>query len=113
MPPHRGCIVRSHFDESGQGLYISAMPSTYSVAQAQAQLPELLRKIGNDLIVITRRDKTVAYLISAQRMEAIVETLEVIADPEAMRAVRRARAGKGKYYQDDSVHLCRSPRHCL
>jgi PHD/YefM family antitoxin component YafN of YafNO toxin-antitoxin module len=64
-----------------------------SARQAQAQLPALLRKIGNDLIVITRRDKTVAYLISAQRMEAIVETLEVIADPEAMRAVRRARTG--------------------
>jgi len=74
------------------------MSSTYSVAEAQAQLPALLRKVENDLIVITRRDKTVAYLVSAQRMEAIVETLEVMADPEAMKAVRQARAGKGKYY---------------
>ena len=74
------------------------MPSTYSVAEAQAQLPALLRKVENDLIVITRRDKTVAYLVSAQRMEAIVETLELMADPEAMKAVRQARAGKGKYY---------------
>jgi PHD/YefM family antitoxin component YafN of YafNO toxin-antitoxin module len=79
------------------------MPSTYSVAEAQAQLPALLRKIENDLIVITRRDKTVAYLVSARRMEAIVETLEVIADPEAMKAVRRARAGKGKYYPADVI----------
>jgi hypothetical protein len=30
-------------------------------------------------------------------MEAIVETLEVMADPEAMKALRRAREGKGKY----------------
>ena len=74
------------------------MSSTYSVAEAQAQLPALLRKVENDLIVITRRDKTVAYLVSAQRMEAIVETLEVMADPEAMKALQRARAGKGKYY---------------
>ena len=74
------------------------MSSTYSVAEAQAQLPALLRKVENDLIVITRRDKTVAYLISAQRMEAIAETLELMADPKAMKAVRQARAGKGKYY---------------
>jgi prevent-host-death family protein len=79
------------------------MPSTYSVAEAQAQLPALLRKVENDLIVITRRDKTVAYLVSAQRMEAIVETLEVMADPEAMKAVRQARAGKGKYYPANIV----------
>jgi prevent-host-death family protein len=79
-------------------LYSLTMPSTYSVAEAQAQLPALLRKVEQDLIVITRHDKTVAYLISAQRMEAIVETLEVMADPEAMKALRRAREGKGKYY---------------
>ena len=74
------------------------MSSTYSVAEAQAQLPALLRKVDNGLIVITRRDKTIAYLVSAQRMEAIAETLEVMADPEAMKALRRAREGKGKYY---------------
>jgi PHD/YefM family antitoxin component YafN of YafNO toxin-antitoxin module len=58
----------------------------------------LLKRAENDLIVITRRDKTVAYLVSAQRMEAIVETLEIMADPEAMKALRRAREGEGKYY---------------
>jgi hypothetical protein len=31
-------------------------------------------------------------------MEAIVETLEVMADPQAMKALRRARERKGKYY---------------
>ena len=74
------------------------MRSTYSVSEAQAQLPTLLKRAENDLIVITRRDKTVAYLVSAQRMEAIVETLEIMADPEAMKALRRARKGEGKYY---------------
>ena len=70
------------------------MSSTYSVAEAQAQLPALLKKADNDLIVITRRDKTVAYLVSVQRMEAIVETLELMADPQAMRALRRARSAR-------------------
>jgi len=74
------------------------MRSTYSVSEAQAQLPTLLKRAEKDLIVITRRDKTVAYLVSAQRMEAIVETLEIMADPEAMKALRRAREREGKYY---------------
>jgi prevent-host-death family protein len=74
------------------------MRSTYSVSEAQAQLPALLKRAQNDLIVITRRDKTVAYLVSAQRMEAIVESLEIMADPEAMKALRRARERRGKYY---------------
>ena len=74
------------------------MRPTYSVSEAQAQLPTLLKRAENEVIVITRRDKTVAYLVSAQRMEAIVETLELMADPEAMKAVRRAREHKVKYY---------------
>jgi antitoxin YefM len=68
------------------------------VSEAQAQLPTLLKRAENEVIVITRRDKTVAYLVSAQRMEAIVETLELMADPEAMKALRRARENKGKFY---------------
>jgi prevent-host-death family protein len=72
--------------------------STYSVSEAQAQLPALLKKAEQDLIAIAKRDKTVAYLISVERMEAIAETLEIMADPKAMKALQRARAGKGRYY---------------
>lgn len=74
------------------------MGSTYSVSEAQAQLPALLKKAQGDLIAIANRDKTVAYLVSAERMEAITETLEIMADPKAMRAISRARKGRGKYY---------------
>jgi prevent-host-death family protein len=72
--------------------------STYSVSEAQAQLPALLKKAENDLIAIAKRDKTVAYLVSAERMEAIAETLEIMADVKAMKAISRARKGQGKYY---------------
>ena len=50
------------------------------------------------MIAIAKRDKTVAYLVSAERMEAIAETLEMMADPKAMRAIGGARRGKGRYY---------------
>jgi PHD/YefM family antitoxin component YafN of YafNO toxin-antitoxin module len=74
------------------------MESTYSVSEAQAQLPALLKRAETDLIAIAKLDKTVAYLVSAERMQAIAETLEIMADPKAIRALLRARVGKGKYY---------------
>jgi antitoxin YefM len=72
--------------------------STYSVTEAQAALPALLKKAHGELIVITRHDKAVAYVVSAERMAAIAETLEIMADPNAMKAIRRARRGEGKYF---------------
>ena len=73
------------------------MSSTYSVTEAQAALPALLKKAHGELIVITRHDKAVAYVVSAERMASIAETLEIMADPKAMDAIRRARRGKGEY----------------
>ncbi|MBX7157616.1 MAG: type II toxin-antitoxin system Phd/YefM family antitoxin [Verrucomicrobiae bacterium] len=74
------------------------MTSTYSITEAQAKLPSLVKKAEDRPIVITRRDKVVGYLLSPERMESILETLEIMADPKAMKAIRDAEAGKGKYY---------------
>lgn len=79
-------------------LQFSDMASTYSVTQAQAALPALLRKSADELITITRREKAVAFIISAERMAALAETLEIMADSAAMKAIRRARSGKEKFY---------------
>ncbi len=65
------------------------MKSTYSVSRAQSCLPSLLRdaaKTGS--AVITRHNETVAYVVSRDRMEAIVETMEVLSNPKAMKAIR-------------------------
>jgi len=74
------------------------MNSTYSVTEAQAKLPRLLKDASDRPVAIQRRNETVAYVISRARMEAIAETLELLANPEALEAFRRDRAGKGKLY---------------
>lgn len=74
------------------------MGSTYSVTEAQAKLPELLREAEDHLVAVQRRNETVAYVISRARMEAIAETLELLATPRAMAAIARDQAGKGKYH---------------
>ena len=73
------------------------MGSTYSVTDAQTQLPRLIRQAEKGAPVsIRRRNETVAYLVSRERMEAIVETLELLANPAAMKAIAAHRAGKTK-----------------
>jgi len=75
------------------------MDSTYTVTEAQAQLPALLRELPtHSPVSLTRHDKTVAYLISKDQMEGIIETMEILANPEAMKAIRKYQAGEMKFY---------------
>lgn len=73
------------------------MAATYSVSQAQTNLPRLLKDAGKESIAITRRNETVAYLVSRERMEAITETLEILGNAGAMQAIRDYEAGKTKF----------------
>jgi antitoxin YefM len=74
------------------------MSSTYTVSEAQTQLPRLLRRAeSGEAVGIRRRNDTVAYLLSRERMEAIVETMELLASPQAMKAVAAHRAGRTKF----------------
>jgi antitoxin YefM len=71
------------------------MNRTYSVRQAQAQLPRLLR--SRQTITICRRDEPISYLVPKERWEAIAETLDLLSNPKAMKVLRAARAGKLRY----------------
>ena len=42
-------------------------------------------------------EETVAFIVPRERMEALLETMEIMANPAAMRAIRRDQSGKGKY----------------
>jgi antitoxin YefM len=83
-----------------------SMYSTYSVTKAQSALPRLLKDAAKSgTIAITRHDETVAYLVSRERMEAIVETLDILGNSAAMRAVHAYRQGKMKFQPlEDSDH---------
>ena len=74
------------------------MPGTYQVKEAQRQLPALLRRAERGLLsTIWRRDKPVAHLIGTERMAAIAETMEILANPAAMKAIHDAEAGRGRF----------------
>jgi prevent-host-death family protein len=86
-------------DALARYLYRTPMKNTYTITEAQAKLPKLVREAtGGHAFGITKHGETVAYLISCERLEAILETLEIMANPKAMKAIRDARAGRTKMY---------------
>ena len=68
--------------------------STYSVSKAQARLPALCR--SQKTTPITKRGQVVAFLVPKARMESLFEQMEIMANPDAMKAIKRARIGKAK-----------------
>ncbi len=80
------------------------MNSTYTIASGQREFPSLVKRAEKgELAVVTRHDKPVAYVISAERMEAMLETMEPLANPEFMRALEAGRSGKTPYHTLDSI----------
>ena len=67
---------------------------------AQSRFPSLVRESAHSgTVAITRHDETVAYVVSRERMEAIMETMDILANSEAMRALREYELGKTRFYE--------------
>ena len=69
-----------------------ALKNTLTVAQAQAQFPALCRK--DKTSAITRNGEVVAFIVPRKRMAGLLEQMEILANPEAMAAIERAKVGK-------------------
>ena len=70
------------------------MKTTVSLTQAQAELPKLAR--SGQTFTLLRHGEPISVLIPVARLEAILETLEVLGNPAAMKAIGDYRSGKGK-----------------
>jgi PHD/YefM family antitoxin component YafN of YafNO toxin-antitoxin module len=74
------------------------MRSTYSIAQGQNDFPRLVRAAEKEgIAIVTRHDHAVAYVVSRKKMEAYIETMELLANPKFMRVLRQHEAGKLKF----------------
>lgn len=78
----------------------------YTIAEAGSRLPELLIEAETHPVSITRDDHTVLFLITPDRLEALIETRELLANPAAMEAIQAARNGEGTYHSlEEFEHL--------
>jgi PHD/YefM family antitoxin component YafN of YafNO toxin-antitoxin module len=68
---------------------------TMTIAKAQSGLPKLCR--SKQPVLITADHRPVSVLLPIEDYEALIETMDLLANPEAVRTLRAAKAGKLKY----------------
>jgi hypothetical protein len=72
------------------------MKDTLTITQGQARFPALCRK--EKTTAITRNGEVVSFIVPRKKMSALLEQMEILANPEALAAIHQARAGKGTYH---------------
>lgn len=71
------------------------MANSYSIAAGQKDFPKVVSKSEQgDPVAIERHGKTVAYVISKDRFDAMLETLELLSNGEFVQVLGAHRAGK-------------------
>jgi antitoxin YefM len=71
------------------------MKSTYSVTEAQANLPKIVK--ADRVVGISKHSVVQGFYIPRERFEALLETMEILANPKAMEAIKEYEAGKTKF----------------
>jgi len=80
------------------------MKSTYSIKEAQSKLAGLVHEAETGgMATITRHGIPVAYVMGADDLASLAETMELLANPAARKAIADAEAGKGKVYTLDEI----------
>jgi len=71
----------------------------YSISKGQSEFPALVRAAQRrGVATITKHDEPVAYVVSREKWESVLETMELLANEDFQRQLKRMRAGKVKYY---------------
>ena len=77
------------------------------VTKAKTKLLDIIRKIesSDDTVAITKNGVPEAVLLSMNKFEGLVETLEVLSDEKAMKSIRKSikEAREGKWLDFDEV----------
>jgi len=80
------------------------MKTTVSISKGQDTFPSLVKAAEKGgVITVTRHDEPVACVIGHDRMSAIAETLEIMGNPAAMKAIAEFEAGKTKFVSIDQI----------
>jgi antitoxin YefM len=74
------------------------MPDSYTIKTAQQKFSAVVQEASDHPVTITKQGKAVAVMMSMERLESIAETMEILADPKAMAAIRKHREGRGVYH---------------
>jgi prevent-host-death family protein len=77
------------------------------ITKAKRELLDVVRELVSQdrTIAITKKGTPVAVLLSMEKFESLLETLDILSDPRTMRALRAAirEAGKGEWVSYEQV----------
>ncbi len=83
------------------------MTRTLPISEVKTHLPEIVDKVmaRDEQIVVTRKGKPAAVILSYGEYESLRETLDVLSDPVMMKQIHKsmsyfAKGGKGKSFED-------------
>ncbi len=88
-------------------LYTTSMTKVVPFTEARARLTELLDEVSerHEHVVITRNGRPAGVVLSSDEYESLVETLDVLEDEEALKALRESESDvqAGRVYSLDEV----------
>jgi len=77
------------------------------VTEAKNRLLDLVRDLQakDDIVAITKNGVPAAILLSVEKFEGFLETIDILSDERAMRSLRRSlrEAGAGRWLRHDEV----------
>lgn len=80
----------------GLGVSLFTVKDTLSISEVGRNPSAAVRLAAkNGSVPVCKNGRTVAVLMSKARLEAIMDQIEILSNPKAMAAIRRAKAGKG------------------
>lgn len=80
--------------------------TTLDISEARKQFNSLDQRLkGDRVIYVTRHNKKAFAVVDLDYLSAVIETVEVLADPEAMQMLRDSIADirAGRLYDHDDV----------
>lgn len=89
------------------------MVSTMSLKELRPELPKVIENIDGkmDRYIITKRGKPVVVILSVHDYEALMETLDILADPQALAGLRRGeediRKGRTRSWKEIKYSLAK------
>jgi prevent-host-death family protein len=87
------------------------MSKVLPLSEVKAKFSEIVDEIAttHERVTVTRNGRPVAVLVSSDDLEAIEETLTILSDPAAMRAIEEGRAAiaAGDFVTRDELEAMR------
>ena len=88
--------------------------STQSLAAVKAHFSKIIDEVAgtHERVTVTRNGSPVAVILAVEDYESLIETVELLSDPQAMAEIRRAETQmrEGEAYDEDQVRAALAAR---